>query len=110
MEGSCGKKARIREDFDHGLGSTEDGHGSVYYAWNVDSRTGKKTQGSVCDVFIVVFVVGLILSTVDRGLTAYNHNLDTSREYYPQVSCDHLDFEIDSEIDGSCAGYYDAFV
>lgn len=22
----------------------------------------------------------------DRGLTAYNHNLDTSREFYPQVS------------------------
>ena len=22
----------------------------------------------------------------DAGLTAYNHNLDTSREYYPEVS------------------------
>jgi len=22
----------------------------------------------------------------EAGLTAYNHNLDTSREYYPQVS------------------------
>jgi hypothetical protein len=24
-------------------------------------------------------------SVLARGLTAYNHNLDTSREYYPKV-------------------------
>lgn len=25
------------------------------------------------------------------GLTAYNHNLDTSREFYPEVCC--IDFD-----------------
>jgi biotin synthase-like enzyme len=26
----------------------------------------------------------------EAGLTAYNHNLDTSREYYPEVGAAHL--------------------
>jgi biotin synthase len=32
-------------------------------------------------------------NTRDSGLTAYNHNLDTSREYYPQVKNRLLMFE-----------------
>jgi biotin synthase len=26
-------------------------------------------------------------SVIPSGLTAYNHNLDTSREFYPEVCC-----------------------
>lgn len=28
----------------------------------------------------------------NAGLTAYNHNLDTSREFYPKVSYKHISY------------------
>jgi len=38
------------------------------------------------EAYVFVSVLLLIPDLEDSGLTAYNHNLDTSREYYPKVS------------------------
>jgi len=41
------------------------------------------------------------------GLTAYNHNLDTSREFYPQVCCVSYTVEL---LSASVSGYHDAII
>jgi len=38
------------------------------------------------EAYVSVSVLPLVADLEDSGLTAYNHNLDTSREYYPKVS------------------------
>jgi len=38
------------------------------------------------EAYVFVFVLSLAADLEDSRLTAYNHNLDTSREYYPKAS------------------------
>jgi hypothetical protein len=59
----------------------------MHHARYVVSDSGEAAQGSVCIFTILDDWTSYLLtqSVLVRGLTAYNHNLDTSREHYPKV-------------------------
>jgi hypothetical protein len=59
----------------------------MHHARHAVSDPGEAAQGSVCIFTILDNWTTYLLtqSVLVRGLTAYNHNLDTSREHYPKV-------------------------
>jgi hypothetical protein len=48
----------------------------------------------------------LTRSVLVRGLTAYNHNLDTSREYYPKVDIPEYYTQATGGLILRCAGHH----
>ena len=82
MARSCWSEKWLQEDFRNGVWGSWYGHGSLHDPWYALSRSGTAIEGSVSVAFRLSFCITLILTS---GLTAYNHNLDTSREFYPSV-------------------------
>jgi biotin synthase-like enzyme len=56
----------------------------MHHARHAISDSSEAAEGSVC-IFTVSDNLSAEAGVLARGLTAYNHNLDTSREYYPKV-------------------------
>ena len=83
MERPCRSKTGIRENPENGPRSSRNGDGGLHHARHVIPRSGQTAQGSVR--FRPLFAVSVFLNDLRSGLTAYNHNLDTSREFYPKV-------------------------
>lgn len=78
-----GPETRIRAYFGDGPRSERYGYGGLHDAGHVVSDSGATVEGGVSRHLLDITLNAF--TTICSGLTAYNHNLDTSREFYPSV-------------------------
>ena len=72
----------------------------------LSAEQARQLKEALVSLFLCGFH-GLITDLTYSGLTAYNHNLDTSREFYPSVR---IKITINILSNKCCPGYYDPVV